>query len=156
MIQTHFMLDQLFQVYCSSTVFLYFSRCYEKYRLFWRTTNLFDIFKSNLCDKFFFSFFLSFAKMFYIVFYPCYVSTCRRWLSCHQALFCKYLHLQCNVFVIYDEAKPVPQRPSHIKVPQKHAANRQGSTSRKSMTATKLLLCTFVEITLRHGCPRPL
>ena len=74
----------------------------------------------------------------------------------HQAFFCKYLHLQYNTFAIYDEAKAVPQGPSHNKVPQKHVPNRHGSTSRRSMIPKKLLLCTFVEITLRHGCPRPL
>ena len=31
--------------------------------------------------------------------------------------------LQCNVFVIYDESKAVPQRPSRYKVSQKQAAN---------------------------------
>ena len=74
----------------------------------------------------------------------------------HQALFGKYLHLQYNVFVIYDEAKAVPQRPSHNKLPQKQAANRQGNTSHRTMIPTKLLLCIFVEITLRHECPYPL
>ena len=49
--------------------------------------------------------------------------TSRRRLSYHQVLLCKYSHLQYNVFVIYDESKTVPQRPSHDNVPQKHAAN---------------------------------
>ena len=106
----------------------------------------------------FFSFFL--LQNFYIVFYPSYVSICKDLqktvVLSHQALFCKYLHLQYNIFVIYDEAKAVPQRPSHNKVPQKHAANRQGNTSHRSMIPTKLLLCIFVEIALQHGCPHPL
>ena len=49
--------------------------------------------------------------------------TCRRRLSYHQVLLCKYLHLQYNVFVIYDESKAVPKRQSHDNVPQKQAAN---------------------------------
>ena len=52
-----------------------------------------------------------------------FAKTCRRRLSYHQALLNKYLHLQYNVFVIYDESKAVPQRPSHDKVYQKHADN---------------------------------
>ena len=102
-------------------------------------------------------FFLSFAKV-YIVFIlvmKVFARTCRRRLSYHQALFCKYLHLQYNVFVIYDEAKAVPQRPSYNKVPQKHAANRQGNTSRRSMIPTKLLLSIFVESHYGMGTPAP-
>ena len=38
-----------------------------------------------------------------------------------SGLLSKCLHLQYNVFVIYDESKAVPQRPSHDKVPQTHA-----------------------------------
>ena len=40
-----------------------------------------------------------------------------------MTLLYKYLHLQYNVFVIYDELKAVPQRPSHDKVSQNHADN---------------------------------
>ena len=66
------------------------------------------------------------------------------------------VYLQYNVFVIYDESKAVPQGPSHDKVPQKHAANWQENTSHRSVVPTKLLLRIFIEITLWHGCPRPL
>ena len=57
--------------------------------------------------------------------------------------------------------KAAPQRPSHDKVPhdkvpQKHAANWQGNTSQRSMIPTKLLLCIFIEISLRHGWPHSL
>ena len=38
-----------------------------------------------------------------------------------SGLLNKCLHLQYNVFVIYDESKAVPQRPSHDKVPHTHA-----------------------------------
>ena len=106
---------------------------------------------------FFFSFFL--WQKFYIVFHSSYASICKdlqKTIVLSSGPFCKYLHLQYNVFLIYDEAKAVPQRPSHNKVPQKHAANRQGNTSHKSMIPTKLLLCIFVEITLRHWFPHPL
>ena len=36
---------------------------------------------------------------------------------------CKYLHLEYNISVIYDESKAVAQSQSHDKVPPKHAAN---------------------------------
>ena len=45
--------------------------------------------------------------------------TCRRRLSYHQTVLCKYLHLQINLFIIYNESKGAPQRPSHDKVPLK-------------------------------------
>ena len=75
-----------------------------------------------------------------------FATTCRRRLSYHQALLYNNLHLQYNLFVIYDESKAVRQRPSHDKVLQKHAANCQENTSRRNMILTKLLLCIFIEI----------
>ena len=36
---------------------------------------------------------------------PSAINIYRRRLSYYQALFCKYLHLQYNAFVIYDESK---------------------------------------------------
>ena len=47
----------------------------------------------------------------------------------------------------------VPQRPSHDKMPQKHAADWQRNTSYRSMIPAKLLLCIFIEITAQHGRP---
>ena len=97
-----------------------------------------------LMNSIFLLFFLSFAKILHSFFLSSYVSICidlQKTItlsSDHQALFCKYLHLQYNVFVVYDESKAVPQRPSH---------------TRRGMIPTKLLLCTFVEIPLWHGCP---
>ena len=99
-----------------------------------------------LMNSIFLLFFLSFAKILHSFFFSSYVSICmdlQKTIALssdpdHQALFCKYLHLQYNVFVVYDESKAVPQRPSH---------------TRRSMIPTKLLLCIFIEIPLRHGCP---
>ena len=50
----------------------------------------------------------------------------------HQALFGKYLHLQYNVFVIYDEAKTVPQRPSH-KSTGEHLTQKHDSKKAAAM-----------------------
>ena len=129
--------------------------CSYETRVFW-WDSAFSRVSADVFCFFFSSFFCKNFTYFFILVMQVFARTCRRRLSYHQALFGKYLHLQYNVFVIYDEAKAVPQRPSHNKVPQKHAANRQGNTSHRSMIPTKLLLCIFVEITLRHGCPRPL
>ena len=90
------------------------------------------------------------------VFYLGYVSIskrCRRLLSYHQVLLCKYLHLQYSVFIIYDELKTVPQTPSHDKVSQKHATNWLEKFSRGSVIPTKLLLCIFIEISFGMGAP---
>ena len=48
-----------------------------------------------------------------------FARTSRRRLSYHRTLLYKYFNIQNNVFVIYDESKAVPQRPSHDKVSQK-------------------------------------
>ena len=61
-----------------------------------------------------------------------------------------YLHLQYNSFIIYNELKPVLQRPSHDKVPLKNAANGQTNTSHRSMIPRMLVLVNFVEITPRQ------
>ena len=74
----------------------------------------------------------------------------RRRLSYHQALLWKHLHVQDDAFIIYNVSKLVLQRPSHDKVSQKHRANRQGNTSRRSAMPTELLLCNFIEI--KHCC----
>ena len=74
----------------------------------------------------------------------------RRRLSYHQALLWKHLNVQDDAFIIYNVSKLVLQRPSHDKVSQKHRANRQGNTSRRSAMPTELLLCNFIEI--KHCC----
>ena len=74
----------------------------------------------------------------------------RRRLSYHQALLCKYFHLQYNAFIIYKASKAVPQSPFHEKVPRKHVVNWRGNTSCRSVIPKKLLLCNFFKITPRH------
>ena len=105
----------------------------------------------------FFSFFL--LQKIYIVLFiivmQVFARVCWRRLSYSQALLYKYLNLQYSVLVIYDESKAIHERPSHGKVSKKRADNWQGSTSRRSVILTKLLLCVFIEITLRHGYPPP-
>ena len=99
-----------------------------------------------------------FAKVLCSFFYHNYLSickACRRRLSYYQTLFCKYLHLQYNVFVIYDESKAVSQRPSHDIVSKKLAEKWQWNNTHISVIPTKLLLCIFIEIILRRWCPRP-
>ena len=69
-------------------------------------------------------FFLSFPKILHSFLYNSCVTFCKDLQKTIVVLSsgpCKHLHLQCNVFVIYDELKAVPQRPSHDKVSQKHA-----------------------------------
>ena len=61
-----------------------------------------------------------------------------------------YLHLKYNSFIIYNESKPVLQRPSHDKVPLKHAANGHTNTSHRSLIPRMVLLGNFVEITPRQ------
>ena len=39
-----------------------------------------------------------------------FARTCRRRLSYHQPLLCKYVHLQNYTFIIYNESKAVHQR----------------------------------------------
>ena len=99
-----------------------------------------------------------FAKVLYSFFYHSYLSiykACRRRLSYYQALFCKYLHLQYNVFAIYDESKAVSQRPSHDIVSKKLAEKWQWNNTHISVIPKKLLLCIFTEIILRIGAPGP-
>ena len=43
-------------------------------------------------------------------------------------LLCKYLHLQYNVFRIYDELKAVPQRLSHVIRWPKYKQQTDGGT----------------------------
>ena len=50
-----------------------------------------------------------------------FARTCKRRLSYIRPFLYKYLHLQYNVFVIYDESKAVLQRPSLDKVFQKYS-----------------------------------
>ena len=75
------------------------------------------------------SFFLSyFAKILHSFFNNSYLSTCKdlqNTIVLSSGPLYKYLHLQYNVFVIYDESKAVHQRPSHDRVSQKHANNWQ-------------------------------
>ena len=67
-----------------------------------------------------FFYFFSFAKMFYIIFYPSYVSICKDLQKTIVLSSGPFLQLftftiqlfTFTVFVIYDEAKAVPQRSS--------------------------------------------
>ena len=76
-----------------------------------------------------------------------FARTCRRRLSYYQVLLGKYLHLQYNVFVIYEDSKAVPQRPSHDKVPQKHVADWQGSTSTEAWFQQS---CCYASLLMSH------
>ena len=60
----------------------------------------------------------------------------------------KYLYLQYNVFMIYDDLKAV-------KVPQKHAANCQGNTSHRSVIPTSCCYASILKLLFGMGVPVP-
>ena len=70
-------------------------------------------------------------------------------MSYHQALLCKYLHLQYNLFVIYDESKAFPRGPFDDKVPQSTQQTDRGTSharSEKQGNLGHILLVTFKSI----------
>ena len=109
----------------------------------------------NVLSSFFLPFFL--LQKFYIVFFIIvmyiFARNCRRWLSYHQALLYKYLHLKCNVFVIYDESKTAPQRPSMTKCPKNTQASDRGTPSPEEWCRQNCYCASLLKLHFGMVCP---